>query len=130
MLLIAPVVLLSSLEANHPLTPITEPILRTLVFYPQGWMLFHLITGSWVLGMVFISDALQEQPFLAALVLGPIVAAFLMIYPRLLGRVAWGASTMLETEDDEDDPETPTEDDVPDRKKKRRPRKRLPPPSE
>ncbi|WP_166828768.1 MFS transporter [Thalassoroseus pseudoceratinae] len=127
-LLIAPVVLLSSLEANHPLTPLTVPILRTLIFYPQGWLLFHLVTGGWVLGMALVGEALLAYPFFAAFLLGPMLAAFLMVYPRMLGRLAWGASTMLATDDESD--EDPPESDAPQRKKKRRKKKRLPPPSE
>ncbi len=129
MMLLAPVVLLSSLEANHPLTPLTEPILRTLVFYLQGWVLFHAITAGWILGMLFVGDVLFEYPFLAAILLGPVLAAFLMIYPRLLGRVAWGASTMVQA-DDEDEEDQDTEDDAPKRTKKRRKKKRRPPASE
>ena len=139
MMLLAPVVLLSSLEANNPLTPLTEAILRTVVFYPQGWLLFHVITGGWIFGMVVIGRVLFESPFIAATLLGPAVAAFLMIYFRLLGRVAWGASMMLPTDDEDDEDrdtrdrdtqDRDTEDDAPRRTKKRRKKKRRRPPSE
>jgi DNA-directed RNA polymerase subunit RPC12/RpoP len=86
-----PIVLLSSLEAGTPWAPLTPPIIRSLVVSMWCWGVFYieitLLATPWV-ALVLVGVQLRH-PFWTALVAAPPLAALLLIYARLLGRLAW-----------------------------------------
>jgi hypothetical protein len=91
--LLYPICLLSSMEANSPWLPLTKPILHSVVTLWWGWLVFYALAaavlGGW-LALIVVGSWLQ--PFLAGLLGGPVLAAAILIYARLLGRLAWRAS--------------------------------------
>lgn len=121
--LLFPIVLLSSLEANSAFIPLTEPILRSLVVFPVGWFKFYCT--AFLAGLLNSVAAwfLWEHLFVLALVSGPLQAAFYLIYPRLLGRLAWKASMLIEPPEPVEFREDPHPEDS-GKKRKRRKKKR------
>lgn len=89
-----PVVLLSSLEANSTLVPLSRPILRSFARLWWGWLLFYglsvAVWGVWI-GSVWWGLSMSG-PFLTFLLTGPVLAAAVFIYARLLGRLGWRAT--------------------------------------
>ncbi len=88
-----PVLLLSAMEADSFLIPYSPPVLLTLVRHWRTWASFYVIT----LTMMLLFSAILElghsvAPYLTALLSGPVAAALILIYARLLGRLAWRAS--------------------------------------
>jgi hypothetical protein len=91
--LVFPILLLSAMEADSFFVPYSPVILATLRHYWHGWLAFYLIVGTMLGSWIFAFDALvREAPFVALILSGPVLAAMLLIYGRLLGRLAWGAS--------------------------------------
>ncbi len=93
---------LSSREENFFLIPVTRPILRSLVGYWWGWLMFYGLSGlliSACMGLAIVGGT--WSPVLVTLVLGPMVAAILLIIARLLGRLAWRAALLASDEADE-----------------------------
>jgi hypothetical protein len=91
--LLFPVLILSAMESDSYLLPFSPPILRTLGYYLHGWLTFYLLTlamfATWVAAFDF---GFARSPYLTVLLSGPVLAALMLIYARLLGRVAWRAS--------------------------------------
>lgn len=91
--LLFPVLLLSAMESGSYLLPYSPPVLRTLGYYFHGWLMFHLLTipmaAGWIVAFVY---GFARSPYLTLLASGPAVAAIMLIYARLLGRLAWRAS--------------------------------------
>jgi hypothetical protein len=85
-----PVVLLSVIENGSALAFYSPPVLRSLVRRPHYWLLFHLETLA-LLGLLvaIVWAGLGDLAFFAALLAPPIAAAYVLIYARLLGRMAW-----------------------------------------
>ncbi|HUG92203.1 MAG TPA: hypothetical protein VML55_15285 [Planctomycetaceae bacterium] len=93
MFLSFPIIVLSSQEANSPLMPVTLPILKSLVTCAWGWLMFYGLSGLVVGAATVLVGLLSEvSPYVAFLASGPILATVCLIYPRLLGRLAWRAS--------------------------------------
>jgi DNA-directed RNA polymerase subunit RPC12/RpoP len=90
--LIFPVILLSSLEANSAFVPLTTPILRSLVTGWWAWLLFYLLSGVlwWLFLMAVLAILVSFLP--AIIAMGPVLAALLLIYARLIGRLGWRIS--------------------------------------
>ncbi len=98
-----PLTLLTMLENESPLLPVSLPVWRTLITRPGAWALFYL--ESLVLlvatGVVATVTEIAGEPrgvvgfpfdggFWWAISIGPLVlVAVLLIYFRLLGRLAW-----------------------------------------
>ena len=114
MFLLFPFLLLSALEAGSPLTPFSLPILMSLRHHGRAWLAFYgqsiaLFAACWLIGLVLWT----VLPALALLPIGVVLASTLMIYFRLLGRLAWHCSWLPEEEDDEVEPASglPTDDE-------------------
>jgi hypothetical protein len=91
--LLFPILLLSAMEADSYIVPFSPPVLRTLGYFWHGWMMFYLLTTAMIAGWVVAFDfAYPQAPNLTVLFSGPALAAIMLIYSRLLGRVAWRAS--------------------------------------
>jgi hypothetical protein len=85
-----PFVLLSSLEADSLLVPLSVPVLRSLWRHPGGWLVFSLVSTIVVTGpLLLLTLLLRDAPYLLALVGSPLLAASLFVYARLLGRLGW-----------------------------------------
>lgn len=99
--LLFPVFVLSSLENDNPFIPIALPVLRSFKTVWWAWWLFYVITALLLVGWVGVTiAALLFQPYLSVFVSGPLLAAVMMIYARLLGRLTWCASQEETTDDD------------------------------
>jgi hypothetical protein len=98
--LLFPIFLLSALE-NDNLVPIAMPVLRSFKTIWWAWWLFYMETGLLLVFWAGVTLAgLIVQPYLSVFVSGPLLAAIIMIYARLLGRLTWCAS---QEESDDDD---------------------------
>lgn len=85
-----PVLLLSALESGSALLPFSGPILRSLFRLTWAWALFYLLTAALLIPILAVA-ALIATPIatLGWLAPAPLVAAYLLIYARLLGRLGW-----------------------------------------
>lgn len=88
-----PIILLSSLEANTAFIPLTLPVLRTLATHAWAWIVFYALTGAMMFFWVWLFPyAVLWNAWLAFLAAGPVWAASVLIYARLLGRLGWQTS--------------------------------------
>jgi hypothetical protein len=91
--LLFPVLLLSAMECESYILPYSPPVLRTLGYYFHGWLMFQVMTVLLFAGWVVAFDfALPLAPYLTVLLSGPALATIMLLYARLLGRLAWRAS--------------------------------------
>lgn len=89
MLLVFPVLLLSTLETNS-LSPFSPPVLRSLVRLWYVWAGFYVLSIVMGVCLVLVATALYGVAgALAPFITEPLDAAAIFIYARLLGRVAW-----------------------------------------
>lgn len=90
MYVLFPIVWLSSLEADSTIFPFSVPILKSLGRLWWGWLLFYaeaaVLLVFWP-GLLVLGA--PWYPFETATATGPILAAVVLIYMRLLGRLAW-----------------------------------------
>jgi ribosomal protein S27E len=87
---IFPIVLLSALEANSVWVPLTRPILVSLWQLWWGWGLFYLESGC-LAGLLWAQIYFGRSGFEIATLISfaPMLSACMVIYARLLGRLAW-----------------------------------------
>jgi len=106
-----PFLLLCELESNSAFVPASALVLATLWKRNNHWLLFYAETACLFLGAgaLMVLAAPWINSGVAALLGGPLVAAVVMIYFRLLGRLAWFCS--IETEEDAGLRELAREDD-------------------
>jgi len=85
-----PFVVLSGLEADSPFWPFSEPIAQSVRQARSSWVAFYLISGALlaVCGIATVWIFRQAGPA-SMLILGPMWAAAVFIYGRLLGRLTW-----------------------------------------
>jgi len=90
LVLIFPVSLLAMLETGSPLNPFSLPVWRSLLYAWWAWGLFYVETTVLigVLGGLALLAAIYV-PAMGMVVAAPLLVATLMIYFRLLGRLAW-----------------------------------------
>ena len=88
-----PLFLMSALERKSAVTPFSQPVWKSLWYAWHAWVLFYLLTL--LMGETFVY-ALRVIPFGGIhlkLAFAALVAPFLlMVYSRLLGRLAWFCS--------------------------------------
>lgn len=88
-LLVYPVLQLSTLETGSPTAPISPAVFSTLATRPLIWM--TLYGASFVLA-TFVGTiayaAWRDPPYATMLIMGPIATATLLVYAWLLGQVA------------------------------------------
>ncbi len=85
-----PFALLSSLEANSIWVVISPVILKSLFKLIWAWFMFYLevaVLAAPVAGLFFF--LYLRHPFWTVLIAAPLVSALLLLYARLLGRLAW-----------------------------------------
>jgi DNA-directed RNA polymerase subunit M/transcription elongation factor TFIIS len=88
-----PIFLVSSLEANSALVILTRPVLASLVSQWWGWLTVLALAAAMVCGWItLVWIVSQVSWFIVPLAAGPALAAMLLIYARLLGRLAWSVT--------------------------------------
>ena len=98
-----PIFMLSSLEADSALIPITLPVLRSLVVLAGPWLIVYLETFGIIALLTLLFDwALKEDQVpwaMVAAIAAAVAGGF--IYARILGRLAWRASMHETSSEDE-----------------------------
>jgi DNA-directed RNA polymerase subunit M/transcription elongation factor TFIIS len=91
LLLIFPISLLSLLETNSPLNPFSLPVWRSLVAFWWAWGLFYVETTVVVAAAGYLAMLAATRVPIAgiALAVPALSVGALMVYFRLLGRLAW-----------------------------------------
>ncbi len=85
-----PFLLLSSLEADSFFIPLSPPIARSLLSEGLSWLGFYALTMCLIAGWSFLTvEGFFESPYLAIIVTAPVFGALVLIYARLVGRLAW-----------------------------------------
>lgn len=85
-----PIFALSAFDNGSMMAVISGQILRSLGVVWWAWGLLYVVSGVLLVPVLAIPALLfTEEPWLTALLTGPLLAAWLLIYARLLGRVAW-----------------------------------------
>jgi hypothetical protein len=88
-----PILFLSALESESFLLPLSPNIWKSLVRYAGQWLAFYLVSTALLAAWLFMAWALLEiVPLLLVLLGGSGLAAVMLIYARLLGRLAWRIS--------------------------------------
>jgi DNA-directed RNA polymerase subunit M/transcription elongation factor TFIIS len=101
-LLVLPLALLGTLLENSPFGVISPRLLSTLFKCPGPWLLFYIESAL----LTAAAGALGYGALLAAplglLALPPIAMGMLVVYTRLLGRLAWWISEATAVDDEEE----------------------------
>jgi hypothetical protein len=85
-----PILLLAGLEADSLFWPVSKPIFQSVKVAWRAWLSFYLIAGAmWTACGLLTWVLAGTSPLLMPIVMGPIWAAAIFIYGRLLGRLAW-----------------------------------------
>ena len=90
LLILFPILLLAFLEMDSPLNPMSLPVWRSLLTSWWVWGLFYVETTVLIAAVSFLGTlAATYVPVLGMALAAPLLVAALMIYFRLLGRLAW-----------------------------------------
>lgn len=85
-----PVVVLSSMESQAMVAPYSRDIWRSLWTNARDWLTFFVLTEALILGWCYgMMQGLAINPWGSVLATAPALAAIILIYARLLGRLAW-----------------------------------------
>lgn len=89
-----PFLLLSMLETNSVLNPFSPPIMKSLFTFWWGWLLYYVLAAVPIVLWLAVAagSILFVGALAAAVIVGPVQAAVVLIEARLLGRLAWRAS--------------------------------------
>ncbi|MGQ0635182.1 MAG: hypothetical protein ACT4QC_11270 [Planctomycetaceae bacterium] len=91
-----PIVLLSALEAGSLWAPMTPVVLKSLISLWWGWLVFYLLTVALAAVLAaLVYFGFPRSDYGTALALSPLLAAAILIYARLLGRLAWRIGRQL-----------------------------------
>ncbi len=91
--LLFPILLLSSVDANSPFIPLSRRVRRSLTRVAWAWLVFYALSAlMWAAVAGAVWGIAGVHDFLTPVVGGPLLAAALLIYARLLGRLAWRAT--------------------------------------
>jgi hypothetical protein len=91
-----PISLLSALEANSIWMPLTVPIVKSLLVAWWAWLLFYFLVGLTVTSLgALIYFGLPRDEYATMIAFAPLLAATVLIYARLLGRLAWKIARKL-----------------------------------
>ncbi len=90
LLLVFPVSLLAMLETNSALNPFSLPVWRSLLSRWWAWGLFYIETTVLIASVAALTMlAAIYVPVVGLALAAPFLVAVLMVYFRLLGRLAW-----------------------------------------
>ena len=97
-----PVFVLSTLEAGSPTTLVSWPVVRSFWTVWWGWLLFYVETGVLIAIWAVPTVAFfQPYPWVTSLFSGPLLGAVMLIYARLIGRLAWSFGEYGDRESDD-----------------------------
>ena len=97
MAILFPFLVLSAMDGGSFFVPYSPRIVRTLIGVWWAWLFFYLMSTLIVVGWGYgMLEGYQRRPFPMVLVAAPVLATIVLIYARLLGRVAWKAGVVLE----------------------------------
>jgi hypothetical protein len=97
-LVLYPILQLSSLETGSPLTPLSIPVLKSIVRHPAGWFVFYAVTFALVNALWALARfAWRDPPYITVLVMAPLVCVSLLFYAWLLGQLAFLISSDKES---------------------------------
>ncbi len=89
MMILTPILQLSSLETGSPLAPISLPVLRSMVTRPLAWLAFYAVSSVVVFAAVALANATwRDPPYTTMLIMGPTGTVALLVYGWLLGQLA------------------------------------------
>ncbi len=89
-LVLFPILYLSAMECGSYFLPLSPVIWKTIRRYPGTWLAFYLVsTVSIALWFAATEGLLIAAPAIAVFLSAPLLAALVLIYARLLGRLAW-----------------------------------------
>ncbi len=89
LLVMYPVLQLSTLERGAIFAPVSVPILRTLLFQPVAWAVFYAASVALWVGVAALARALwRDPPFVTVAMVGPVLTAALFVYSWMLGVLA------------------------------------------
>jgi hypothetical protein len=85
-----PLVLLGALAADGAWVPLAiAKVLRSIVGLLPTWMFFYLATAALMVGWISLTaTGLEQEPWLVPLYAAPLLAMVILIYARLVGRLA------------------------------------------
>lgn len=87
--LLYPILQLSSLETGSPFTPLSLPVLASIVKHPLGWFVvyaisFALANSLWLAARM----AWHDPPYITVVIIAPLATIALFFYAWLLGQLA------------------------------------------
>lgn len=100
--LLFPFLLLSGMETDSMVAPLSGPILRSVFRRFGSWLLFYVLAGLALVAVMLPTLVLGVfvHAYVAVFYFAPLAAAGVFVYSRLLGRLAWRIS---QVDDDEDE---------------------------
>lgn len=102
--LVLPMLLLSIFDNGTIFPPFSWPVFRSVLLRPHYWLLFHLETLLLLAGIVsLLWLGMQQTLYLRVFVGAPLAAAYVLIYARLLGRLAWHVGELDSRDTQEED---------------------------
>ncbi|NOX56627.1 MAG: hypothetical protein GXP27_19720 [Planctomycetes bacterium] len=88
--LLFPFLWLSALDAGSTLFPFSSDVARSLISVTWGWLTFYVLAAVLIVACGGVGWGVLQLGWLAAGASGgPVLAAAILIYARLLGRLAW-----------------------------------------
>ena len=85
-----PLILLSMLEADSAMKPLSLPVVRSMGQACGAWGLFYVESTILLAAAGWIAWQLTARlPLVGAVTVPPLLVATLLVYFRLLGRLAW-----------------------------------------
>lgn len=83
-----PVIMLSQLDLSSPFAVLSAKVLMSLLRCPFSWLLFYVESALLVAGCIVAAMFIGNLLLLLVIVI-PLSMAALLLYARLLGRLAW-----------------------------------------
>jgi hypothetical protein len=124
-IILFPILLLSAMECDSFFLPWSALIWKSLARLPGMWLAFYLVSTAVLAGwFIPTAVAISVAPFVVMLVAGPALAAVILIYARLVGRLAWRITIVMAPAVDAKPPTDSTGHPRPDSRKASKKRKR------
>lgn len=92
-LVLFPILFLSAMECDSFFLPWSPTVWRSTLQYFGSWLAFYIVStallAGWFVASLYLVGA---ATYLGMVLVGPALAAVMLIYARLLGRLAWRIS--------------------------------------
>ena len=106
-MVVFPIMVLSMLESGSAAAPISGAILKSCLRFRGAWLLFYAETAPILLVLTWVYRfAAPKNLTVALLIDAPLTIAVLLIYSRLMGRLAWTTAWGEEEPDEDAEPDT------------------------